>query len=131
MTVKSAMQKVVALSVTEAETIAGVQCAQDMLYVKRVLEGMGLQVELPMNLSIDNSCAVDLANNWAAGGRTRHMETRMFFLRELKEAGVLLTKWMRGDENPVDMFTKNLSGPAFEKCARTFVGDDEYMKVLE
>ena len=41
-TVKSAMQKVVALSVTEAETIAGVQCAQDMIYVKRVLEGMGL-----------------------------------------------------------------------------------------
>ena len=32
-TVKSAMQKVVALSVTKAETIAGVQCAQDMLYV--------------------------------------------------------------------------------------------------
>ena len=33
-TVKSAMQSVVALSVTEAETIAGVHSAQDMLYVK-------------------------------------------------------------------------------------------------
>ena len=126
-TVKSAMQKVVALSVTEAETIAGVQCAQDMMYVKRVLEGMGLQVELPMVLSIDNSGAVDLANNWAAGGRTRHMETRMFFLRELKEAGILLIKWLKGSENPVDLFTKNLSGPAFEKCARAFVGEDKYM----
>ena len=55
----------------------------------------------------------------------------MFFLRELIEAGVLLTKWMRGDENPVDIFKKNLSGPAFEKCARTFVGADKYMKGLE
>ena len=61
--VKSTMQRVVALLVTEAETIAGVQCAQDMLYVKRVLEGMGLEVELPMVLKIDNSRAVDLANN--------------------------------------------------------------------
>eukprot|EP00957_Ditylum_brightwellii_P089316 6800481-Ditylum_brightwellii.AAC.1 len=41
-TIKSAMQKIVSLSVTEAETVAGVQCAQDMLCVKRLLESMGL-----------------------------------------------------------------------------------------
>ena len=35
------MQKVVAFSVTEAETIAAVQWDQDMLYNKRVLEAMG------------------------------------------------------------------------------------------
>eukprot|EP00957_Ditylum_brightwellii_P050942 3863579-Ditylum_brightwellii.AAC.1 len=34
-TVKSMMQRTVALSVMEADTIAGVQCAQDMLYIKR------------------------------------------------------------------------------------------------
>ena len=61
--VKIAMQQVVALSVTEAETIVGVQCTQDMLYVKRVLEVTGLQVELPMVLRIDNSRAVVLANH--------------------------------------------------------------------
>eukprot|EP00957_Ditylum_brightwellii_P188153 14324030-Ditylum_brightwellii.AAC.1 len=40
------------------------KCAQDMLYVKRLLEDMELQVELPMILEINNSGAVDLANNW-------------------------------------------------------------------
>eukprot|EP00957_Ditylum_brightwellii_P018671 1402785-Ditylum_brightwellii.AAC.1 len=70
------MQKIVALSVTYAEIIAGAQCAQDMLYCKHVLECMGFG-------------AVDLANNWKAGGCTRHMEIRMFFLYDLKEAGVL------------------------------------------
>ena len=126
--VKSTMQQVVALLVTEAELMAGVQCAQDMLYVKRVLESMGLQVELPMILKIDNSRAVDLANNLSAGGRTRHMETRMFFLRDMKEEGIIKTIWLKGDENPVDMFTKNLAGPAFQKCAKVFVGEDEYME---
>ena len=72
------MQKVVVLMVTEAETISGVQCAQDMMYIKRVLEGMRLQVELPMVLCMDTSGSVDLANNWAAGGRTMHMEIRFF-----------------------------------------------------
>jgi len=79
-TVKSTMQKVVALSVTEADTIAGVKCTQDMLYIKIALESMNLKVE-PMVLEKINSLVVDLANNyWSAGGRTRHMETRMFFL---------------------------------------------------
>ena len=83
-------------------------------------------VKLPMILEVDNSGAVDLANNWSAGGRTRHMETRMFFLRQLKEEGILETKWVRGTDNPVDLNTKNLAGPAFNKCAKTFVGDDHY-----
>eukprot|EP00957_Ditylum_brightwellii_P115731 8828525-Ditylum_brightwellii.AAC.1 len=49
-----------ALPVTEAEMVAGVQCVQDKLYIKCVLECMGLQVELIMVLHMDNSGSVDL-----------------------------------------------------------------------
>ena len=59
--------------------MARVQCAQDMIYIKQVLENMGLQVEFPMVLIIDNSGAVDLANNLSDGGGTRHIKTRIFF----------------------------------------------------
>ena len=45
--VKSTMLQTVTFSLTEAELVAAVSCAQDMLYVKWVLESMGLQVELP------------------------------------------------------------------------------------
>ena len=54
------------------------------------------------------------------------METRMFFLRDLKEAGIIETKWIKGTENPADMFTKNLGGADYNKCAKTFVGEDKY-----
>ena len=87
---------------------------------------LGLKVKLPMILEIDNSGAIDLANSWSAGGRTRHMETKMFFLRDLKEDGILETKWLKGTENPVDMFTKNLGGHAYNKCAKSFVDEDKY-----
>ena len=50
----------------------------------------------------------------------------MFFIGDMKEAGIIKTVWLRRTENPVDLFTKNLAGPAFQKCARVFVGDDEY-----
>lgn len=122
-TVKSSMQKTVALSVTEAELMAGVTCAQDMLYARKVLESLDLKVKLPMLLEMDNKGAVDLANNWTVGGRTRHIETRQLFLRELKEEGVLSIKWKSGEDNPSDLFTKNLPGPIFRKHIETFCED--------
>eukprot|EP00957_Ditylum_brightwellii_P129436 9874336-Ditylum_brightwellii.AAC.1 len=118
------MQRIVVLSVTEVENIAGVQCVQDMLYIKKDLESMEFKVELPMLLYMGNSGAIDVENSWSACGRTRHMETRMFFLRDLKEAGVLEIKWGKGSENPADIFTKNLPGPAFDKHSKVFVEED-------
>jgi len=67
---KSSTQESVAISVCEAEQTAGVSCAQDMLYVRHILESMGRTVKLPMSLEMDNMGAVDLANNWSVGGRT-------------------------------------------------------------
>ena len=75
------MQKIVSLSVTEAEINAGVACAQEMIYVRRIIESMGLAVELPMQLKIDNKGAVDHSNNYTMGGRTKHMQTKQLFLR--------------------------------------------------
>ena len=36
--------------------------------------------------------------------------------------------WIKGLENNADAFTKNLDGPAFEKCIKTLVGQDVHMK---
>ena len=71
------------LSVTEAESAAGMMIAQDMLYVYRLLLSLGLKVELPMLLEMDNKGAFYLANNWSVGGGIRHVDVRNFFLREL------------------------------------------------
>jgi hypothetical protein len=89
---------------------------------------MGLKVKLPMLLEMDNKGAVDLANNWSVGGRTRHVDVRQCFLQELKETKIMDIHWIKGSENDADMFTKNLDGPAFEKCIKTLVGQDVYMK---
>jgi hypothetical protein len=124
---RSGSQKSVTLSVTEAELAAAVQTAQDMLFVMRILESVGLKVQKPMILMMDNSGAHDLTHNWSIGGRTRHVDVRMHFLRELKEDGIIVCDWVSGDNNPADLFTKNLQGPTFNKHASNFVGHDEYM----
>ena len=128
---RSNTQKSVTLSVTEAEQAAAVSCAQDMLFVMRLVESMGLKVKKPMVLKLDNKGAHDLSHNWTIGGRTRHVDVRMNFLRELKEEGIILTEWIAGESNPSDLFTKNLQGPAFEKHSSKFVGFDEYMDIVQ
>ena len=129
-TMKSAMQKIVALSVTEAELFAAVQCAQDMLFVMRILKSMQLQVELPMILEVDNKGAVDIANNWSVSGRTKHIDTKQYFLRQMKE-GIIKVIWIPGVNNDSDIFTKNLPGVDFRKHAKIFCGNDKYMKANE
>ena len=80
-----------------------------------------------MVLEMDNKGAVDLANNYSVGGRTRHVDVKFFFLRELKEQGLLVIKHVPGDENDADIFTKNVTPAVFEKHLPLYVGKDEYM----
>jgi hypothetical protein len=47
---QSKMQECVTLSVTEAELMAVVSCIQDMIYIKNVINSMGLKVKLPMEI---------------------------------------------------------------------------------
>ena len=114
------------LSFTEVELFAATLCAQEMLFAMRIVNLIGLKVKLPMDLYVDNKGAKDLADNWSTGGRTRHIQVKQYFLRELKEANLICCVWIPADENETDIFTKNCQGPLFCKHIKKFVGEDEY-----
>jgi len=118
---KSKMQEAVTLSVTEAELVAATQCMQEMLYIKKMIETLGMKVKLLMTLEVDNKGAKDLMDGWSVGGRTRHIDVRYFFLRELKEKGIAKVEWVQSQNNPSDLFTKNLNSEMFRKHSRVFV----------
>ena len=120
LSIRSIMQKVVALSVTEAELMAAVTCAQEMMFIKHLLESLGLLVKLPMVLKMDNRGAVDLINNFSCGGNTKHIEVRNHYLRELKEQGIIVVEWEEGSMNCSDLFTKNCDVNTFERHTSVF-----------
>ena len=109
------------LSVSEAELIAVVECTQTMLFVRQILESIGLSIEKPMILEIDCKGTVDLNNNWTVGGWTCHTSVKDFFLRDLKESSDFSIMWLPSAQNTSDLYTKNLDGPTFEKHAGTYV----------
>ena len=65
----------------EAEFTAGLMIMQDMLYMYCLLKSLELEVKLPIVLEMDNKGAVDLANNWSIGGRTRHIDVHKYSMR--------------------------------------------------
>ena len=125
--ITSKIQRIVTLSVTESEYVEMTECMQNMLFAMPVLNDMELKVKLPMLLDIDNGGAVDISNSWSSTGQMRHMDLRLKFLRELKDANILHVRWISGTNNELDMFTKNVGGTLYEKHLKQFVGTDKYM----
>jgi hypothetical protein len=119
-TAKSNMQECVTLSVTEAELLAATNCIQDMLYIRNILESMGLKIKLPMKVELDNKVAKDIINNWSAGGRTIHVGVWFNFLRELKENGIIEIQSINTHENCSDILTKNLPVNLYNKHSKRF-----------
>ena len=95
---------------------------QMMLFVKRLIESLKLRVKVPMIIETDNKGVVDLVNGWSIDGNIKHIETRVYFLRELKEAGTLKVKWISRNDNEPDIFVKNVTRPEYRKHVSKFMG---------
>jgi hypothetical protein len=115
---KSKAQQCVTLSTTEAEYVAASQCANEMEFVRLVLESVGEKVKLPMTLNVDNTGAIDLMKNWSTNGRSKHIDVRFHYLRELVEQGMLQVDFVRSEDNTSDIFTKNLASDLFGKHSK-------------
>lgn len=112
---KSKSQKTVTLSSTEAEYMALGELCTEVLFVKMLMENMGLQVDLPMHLEIDNTGAMFLAENATTSQRTKHIDVRHHFVRNLIKNGIIKVTFVKTSENDADLYTKNLSQELFVK----------------
>jgi len=122
---KSVQQKTIALSSCEAELMAMVSCAQEMIFVKHILDSIGFNIKTPMKLYCDNRGAVYLANSWTIGGRTKHIDIRQYYLRDLKELKLLMYLWIKGSVQRADGFTKNVDGSTFTIHLPYYITDEE------
>jgi hypothetical protein len=77
---KSEAGKCVTLSSTEAEYYATMEITKEVTFAKNLLEEMGIQLELPINIKCDNGGAIYLANNHCDSQRTKHIDTQQHFV---------------------------------------------------
>jgi Reverse transcriptase (RNA-dependent DNA polymerase) len=112
---KSKAGKSVTLSSTEAEYFALSEVTKEIIFVKQVLETMGINLVLPILVKVDNVGAIYLSNNYSLSQRTKHIDIRRHFVREFVQDGILKTIFVPTDENEADMHTKNTPEEIFLK----------------
>ena len=120
---RSKQQKSVALSSSEAEFVAASEAVKEILFVLQVLESMGIKVKTPVTVRVDNMGAIFMTDNSSSSSRTRHIDTRWHFVRELVEGKVVEIIFVKSAENKSDGFTKNISGDLYEAHSSDYVWD--------
>jgi len=85
----SKKQHVVSLSTTEAEYIVVASCACQCVWLRRVLEQLGYEQKECTTILCDNSASIKLSKNPVLHGRSKHIDIRFHFLRELVKENVV------------------------------------------
>jgi hypothetical protein len=117
--------KSVTLSTTEAELFAGSETAKELMFIYNIYKGMYEvdYLKLPIIIRMDNTGAIYLANNYTTGQRTKHIDIRDHYLRELVSRGIIKIIFVKSEENDADIYTKNLSEELFERHTEKYMDE--------
>ncbi|CAB0034441.1 unnamed protein product [Trichogramma brassicae] len=114
----SQLQRSVALSTMEAEFVAGSEGAKELIWLNRLLTEIKNKTCTP-TLYIDNASAIKLTKNPEFHKRSKHIEVRYFYIRELFQAERIKVEHVRSEDQLGDMFTKPLGFDKFKSmCAQ-------------
>jgi len=102
----SKTQRSVSLSSTEAEFFAAMMAARDGMHLRDVIADLGLLIPGPTIIRSDNRSVIDLSLDAVAFKKTKHIMRAAEFLRDLCLRNVFVLRWISGESNPADLFTK-------------------------
>lgn len=85
----SKKQDVTALSSTEAEYITASSATCQALWMQKLLEDMNERQSESTVIYCDNKLAIAIAKNPTLHVRTKHIDTRFYFIRGLISEGVI------------------------------------------
>ncbi|XP_040367238.1 secreted RxLR effector protein 161-like [Rosa chinensis] len=111
----SKKQPVVTLSTTEAEFIAAASCVCQGIWMRRVLEKLVHAHNGSTTMYCDNSSTIKLSKNPVLHGRSKHIDVRFHFLRDLTKDGTVELVHYNSHNQIADIMTKPLKLEVFKK----------------
>jgi transposase InsO family protein len=102
----SKKQSTVALSSTEAEYHSLSECAQESIFTQNLIKEL-LNLSLTAIIYEDNLGAIYLTKNQQVSSRTKHIDVRHHFLRDLWQDKRIDIRFVRSENNSSDIMTKN------------------------
>ena len=98
---------IVTLSSTEAEYVEMTNTVKEVSFIQQILSELERNIN-PAIICEDNTGAIFLATNSQVGMRTKHIDVRYHFLRDKVEDGSIRFVYVRSENNPSDLCTKNV-----------------------
>ena len=110
----SKLQTCVALSTTEAEFIATIEACKELLWMKKLLNELGLPQENHKLFCDSQNSAIHLSKNFSFHSRSKHVDVRYHWIRDVLDTNQLQLEKIYRDENMSNMLTKSLPKENFE-----------------
>ena len=105
----SYQQKSNAFSTKDAEYMALSDCSRSCMWIQNVFHELGYSIGA-IPICSDNQGAIFVSQNPVTEKRTKHIDVRYHYIRDVIDKGKVEVLFVPGVDNPADIFTKNL-GP--------------------
>ncbi|GJQ93957.1 putative RNA-directed DNA polymerase [Tanacetum coccineum] len=106
---KSKKQSVVSRSSTEAEFRAMCNVCCEVIWIKKILTDLQIDIDLPIEMNCDNNSAIQISANPVLHERSKHFEIDLYFLREKIADRLIKPRKVKSEDNIADLFTKGLT----------------------
>lgn len=104
----SRRQNCVSLSSMEAEYCALTEACQEIVWQRRLLEDMTENTSEPTTIMEDNQSCIFFAGSGKTTRRSKHIETKQNYVRDLIERKIVSLKFCPTENMTADIFTKPL-----------------------
>lgn len=92
----------------EAEYIALGEACQEAVWLRQLLRDFGEEVNSPTVINEDNQGCISFVSAGRTSKRSKHIETRQFFVKDVCDRGDVELQYCPSERNTADIFTKPL-----------------------
>ena len=103
------------MSTIEAKFITAIACACQAIWLRRILEELQFKQVETTTVFCDNNSAIKLSKNPVLHRRSKHIDVKYYFLRDLSNDGTIKLVYCRSEDQVADIQTKPLKLATFVK----------------
>ena len=112
---KANLQSIVALSTTKTEYIAITEVVKEALWVKGLVNELGMVQEC-ISVMCDSQSVMHLSKNQMYHERTKHIDVRLHFVRDFIAQRLVKIEKVSSEDNAANMMTKVVTLSKFKHC---------------
>lgn len=106
-------QKCVSLSSTEAELISLCEAIKEAIWLQNILFDLKRSENKPTTIYEDNQSCIKLIKNQKVSNRSKHIDIKYFYIKDLIEKNSIAIKYCPSDNMLADILTKPIQSTKF------------------